>query len=159
MDHLQLQLRPCRPSDDEFVFHVRKLAFRKYLELTYGPWDETTQRFMHMQGFRPQDTQIISLGGRDVGWIEIHDRPADLYLANIYLLPEAQGHGIGRQLINQLIQRGRDERRPVTLRVLKVNPARRLYERLGFKHDYQIETHYYMRWDTDTDAGTDARLT
>lgn len=153
MKELQLKLRPCRPDDDEFVFRVRKAAFKKYIELTYGPWDEMAQRLMHRDGFRPQDTQIISVGGREVGWIEIHDRPADLYLANIYLLPDTQGRGIGALLIEKLLERGRRQWRPVTLRVLKVNPARRLYERLGFQHDYEIETHYYMRYDPPQQSG------
>jgi hypothetical protein len=33
---------------------------------------------------------------------------------------------------------------PVKLRVLKVNPARRLYERLGFIHKGETPTHYLM---------------
>ncbi len=34
---------------------------------------------------------------------------------------------------------------PVRLRVLKVNPARRLWERLGFRVARETETHYEMR--------------
>lgn len=143
----EVDVRPCRSSDSEFLFQVREAAFRRYIEQVYGAWNEVAQRLMHRDGFRPRDTQIIVVDGTEVGWIEIHDRGHELYLANIYLLPQAQGHGVGAYLIGQLLDRGRQERRPVTLRVLKVNPARRLYERLGFRHDFQIETHYYMRYD------------
>lgn len=34
--------------------------------------------------------------------------------------------------------------KPVRLRVLKVNPARRLYQRLGFRIVDEDETHYTM---------------
>jgi ribosomal protein S18 acetylase RimI-like enzyme len=36
-------------------------------------------------------------------------------------------------------------RQPIRLFVLKVNPARRLYERLGFQVLEETETHYVMR--------------
>jgi hypothetical protein len=37
----------------------------------------------------------------------------------------------------------------VTLQVLKVNPARRLYERLGFCETGADDTHYQMAWEAN----------
>ena len=38
---------------------------------------------------------------------------------------------------------------PVELQVLKVNPARRLYGRLGFQVTGETETHYLMQRPTE----------
>jgi ribosomal protein S18 acetylase RimI-like enzyme len=48
-------------------------------------------------------------------------------------VPEWQGRSIGRRLVGALLDQARRAGVPVVLSVLKVNPARRLYERLGFR--------------------------
>jgi ribosomal protein S18 acetylase RimI-like enzyme len=40
--------------------------------------------------------------------------------------------GIGSDFEEDLLGRARNDRRRISLRVLKVNPAKTLYERLGF---------------------------
>jgi len=67
-----------------------------------------------------------------------------LVLANIHILPEYQEHGLGTDVIKTLLEQARHEKVPVTLRVLKVNPARYLYERLGFFITGETTTHYLM---------------
>jgi ribosomal protein S18 acetylase RimI-like enzyme len=66
------------------------------------------------------------------------------YISNIEIAPEYQGRGIGTAITNGIIAEARRDGLSVTLRVLKVNPARHLYERLGFIVIKEDETHYYM---------------
>lgn len=52
----------------------------------------------------------------------------------IALLPEARGRGIGTALMEQLIHSAREHHYPgISLSVARENPARHLYQRLGFK--------------------------
>lgn len=52
----------------------------------------------------------------------------------IALLPEARSQGIGTRLMERLISAAQDEGYPgISLSVSCQNPARRLYERLGFR--------------------------
>jgi ribosomal protein S18 acetylase RimI-like enzyme len=52
----------------------------------------------------------------------------------IALLPEARGQGIGTRLMERLITEARDAGYPgISLSVSVQNPARHLYERLGFR--------------------------
>jgi ribosomal protein S18 acetylase RimI-like enzyme len=67
-----------------------------------------------------------------------------LFLATVALLPEHQGRGIGTDLVNMVLAEGRRHNLPVRLQVLKVNRARKLYERLGFKAYGESETHVHM---------------
>ena len=50
----------------------------------------------------------------------------------IQILPQFQGKGIASRLIDQLVSTAHESSIDVVLSVLKVNPARSLYERLGF---------------------------
>jgi ribosomal protein S18 acetylase RimI-like enzyme len=44
-----------------------------------------------------------------------------------------------------IIQQAQQKQHPVTLQVLKVNPARRFYERLGFVVEGEDDAHFKMR--------------
>lgn len=73
------------------------------------------------------------------------DAEDGLQISGIYILPEYQGRGLGTEVIDEVIKQARKRRQPVSLQVLKVNPARRLYERLGFVVIAESETHFQMR--------------
>ena len=60
------------------------------------------------------------------------------------MLPAYQGRGIGTALIMALVTEANQQRVPLTLQVLKVNPARRLYERLGFVVRDETAMHWPM---------------
>ena len=49
------------------------------------------------------------------------------------ILPGYQGRGIGGGVIRAVLVQARQARVAVSLRVLRGNPAMRLYERLGFQ--------------------------
>lgn len=72
------------------------------------------------------------------------DRPGDVFLRAIEIHPDYQNQGIATSIINELIAQGTQERKPVRLQVLKVNPAKELYDRLGFAVMEETLTHYIM---------------
>ena len=61
------------------------------------------------------------------------------------ILPEYQNRGVGSAVIRDVLAQAQAEGLSVGLQVLKVNPARRLYERLGFSLVGETATHYLMR--------------
>lgn len=115
-----------------------------YVAQTWGQWDEAWQSQYFRQHFKPSAHQIIVLHGQDIGAISVVRRDTDIFLGTIELLPAHQGQGIGTQLIKALIDEAHQKGIPLTLQVLKVNPARRLYERLGFSIIGETTTHYQM---------------
>ncbi|MBI5866352.1 MAG: GNAT family N-acetyltransferase [Planctomycetes bacterium] len=87
--------------------------------------------------FRPQWWQIASRDGRDVGCMllaGVIGRSA-LEVAYMGVTPSARGTGVGGLLLRQALHQARvAERAEVTLVVDARNaPARRLYERFGFR--------------------------
>ncbi|MGB3712970.1 MAG: GNAT family N-acetyltransferase [Candidatus Promineifilaceae bacterium] len=69
----------------------------------------------------------------------------ELFLAGIYLSPEWQNQGLGAVIIGDVLASAKARGQRVSLQVLKVNPARRLYERLGFSIFAETDTHFKMR--------------
>jgi ribosomal protein S18 acetylase RimI-like enzyme len=58
--------------------------------------------------------------------------PTEWRVSQSQLLPEHQGKGIGTQLLQHVLASAGSAGLVVTLSALKINPAVRLYRRLGF---------------------------
>lgn len=139
--------RPYEPGDYEFVYELKRLCYHDYVEALWG-WREEDQRarfaaFMAEKGAEEM-MAILLKDGQPVGMTNYELSGADtLDICNICLLPDCRGKGIGTALLGQYI--ARSPRPVLKLQVYKANPARRLYERLGFRTYEETDTHYRMR--------------
>lgn len=140
----ELRLRTARASDVEFLFRLQRAAMEPHAVRAYGFWDEARQKERFHADRHPESHEIVELAGTPVGCRWVREHPDGLELVRLYLLPEAQGRGIGTRLVTELCARADRVGLPVRLRVLQVNPARRLYERLGFRIMKTTEFHYQM---------------
>ena len=90
------------------------------------------QRVQYNRQYPQASFQIVLLDGTTVGRLYVNYTPEEVRLIDISLLPDVRGHGIGRSLLERVIAEADRLGAPVTLHVAVRNPARRLYERLGF---------------------------
>jgi ribosomal protein S18 acetylase RimI-like enzyme len=139
---MNLRLRPAPIGDQAFLWGLHRATMHSYVDQTWG-WDEDDQRRRFLDDFDPATCQIILLRGQPIGVIETQKHEDIVGLASLEIAPEWQGKGIGTRLIRSVIERASP--RPVVLQVLRVNPARRLYERLGFVVTAETEVHYVMK--------------
>lgn len=58
--------------------------------------------------------------------------------------PDHQGKGIGTAIVSDIIADGQRKGKPVRSHVRKVDPARNLFERLGFSLIEETKTHFSM---------------
>lgn len=149
----RIELRSATEDDYDFALHVHRAAMRPSVEPIYG-WDDDFQARYFRLHFDPSQRDIIRCDGVDVGILSVEEREESLFLATIAILPQYQRRGIGTTLIRRLQQEAREGGVPVTLRVLRSNPARELYERLGFKLTGETETHYLMAWSEATQTSS-----
>ena len=89
--------------------------------------------------------KIILIDGCTAGVYASHiTENGDFFINEISLLKEYQGKGIGRNILEKQLEENRKNNIRTILQVFKDNPAKRLYERLGFKIYGETETHYQM---------------
>jgi GNAT superfamily N-acetyltransferase len=79
-----------------------------------------------------ESARVVSLfhDGRQVGYCRaVTDGVSAVYLADVYVLPEHRGKGLGSELVEEMIERG-----PYADRkwLLHTEDAHELYRRLGF---------------------------
>jgi ribosomal protein S18 acetylase RimI-like enzyme len=86
--------------------------------------------------FRPVfrlGVSLIIVGGESAGWLRIERNADHFRLDYLVLAPEYQRRGIGGAIVGNLLRSATEQGLPVRLNVLRVNPAKALYERLGFR--------------------------
>jgi GNAT superfamily N-acetyltransferase len=139
-----LIIRKARSENSEFAYCVKRVAFKEYVEKVWG-WDEKEQQKLHAQRFRAQDFRVINLAGKDIGIIAMVVEPDCVRLNQLFLLPEYQGKGIGRECMKMIMEQADRLGLPVRLRILKVNPrALSFFQKLGFTRTGETDTHYLM---------------
>src|SRR5262245_51137242 len=138
--------RPAIPDDTEFAFKVAQETMREYAIATWGSWSEDRARSGIEKHIRDGQAQIIELAGAPIG-IEVVERTSDdIRLLQLFIRPMHQRQGIGSELVQQLIQEAQRKKLSLKLHVLKVNPAQRLYQRLGFRVVNSTAEHLYMEY-------------
>ena len=122
---------------------------RAYVAAVFG-WDDLDQRRRFDALFDPQGLRVIQADGRDAGLLAVEERADHLFLARIEIVPEWQNRGIGSTVIRSVLADARRRQKNVVLRVLRPNPARALYERLGFRLSGETATHFQMRYEPES---------
>ena len=135
--------RPALENDIDFLYALHVATMKEYVDKVWG-WDDGVQESLFRQNYIPAQIQIITMDGKDIGMLSVEEREDDVFLRVIEIHPEHQGQGIGTAIIKKIIADGAQNTKPVRLRVLKVNPAKGLYDRLGFSIVEETSTHYIM---------------
>lgn len=140
-----ISLVPYTDDNYEFVYEVKKNAYKKYVEECWSSWIEEDQReyfkkfitavrnnaYIIMNGktrIRFYNGEVLTNGNYEVG--------------NICIIPEYQGKGIGTRILKDKLEENKD--RDIEIQYFKQNPIGKLYERLGFVLNGETEFHYQM---------------
>ena len=89
------------------------------------------------------------LDDTDVGWVQTIREDDELFVAQMFVVGRFQRKSIGTEVMNRLISEATAFNLAVRLNVVRINPARRLYERLGFRVTHADDRKFYMKRDAD----------
>jgi GNAT superfamily N-acetyltransferase len=136
------RLRPATADDRSFLERLYRLV--RWDEFAAVGWSDAArtqflatqfdyQQRHYANAYDDAEYYVIEHREGPIGRIYVDRTTPELRLLEISLLPEWRGHGVGAALLQRLqdeVRTGRAQQ--VSLQVAEGNPARRLYERLGF---------------------------
>jgi ribosomal protein S18 acetylase RimI-like enzyme len=155
-----VNLRSATPDDEAFL--LRLFGSTRIDEFSFLADAEQIDALIKMQfnlqrqqyeaGYPNAEHNIILHDGQPAGRLFVDEGEPEITLVDVALLPEYRNMGIGRYLLEQLLARAAAAKKPVRLHVMKLNPARRLYERLGFQQVGHDGMYFEMLCEPDVSA-------
>ena len=140
---MRLDRRPATPDDIPFLMQLRFDTMGPHLVAVGADSSEAHHR-ARME-YRFELGQVLLENGEPAGLLKLARDPEEWEVIQIQLAPKLQGRGLGRQLLEEFLAEAKAAGKDVVLNVLKANPAKKLYERLGFRVEREDEFRYYMR--------------
>jgi ribosomal protein S18 acetylase RimI-like enzyme len=136
-----IALRPVGASDRDFLLRV--YASTREEELRLVDWSaEQKAAFVRMQfdaqdayyreHYHPATFDVIEVADEPVGRLSVARWEDEIRIVDVALLPEHRGRGIGTSVIRALLDEAAASGRRLSIHVERNNPAKALYERLGF---------------------------
>jgi len=137
-----LRLRPVEDADLPLL--ARLYASTRAEEVAQTGWPmQLQQAFLQQQheaqhshyrtAFAHAEWSIIQRADDAVGRLYWYERADDLHVIDITLLPEFRGAGWGAAMLGDFLAHAAALGKGVTIHIEKNNPARSLYDRLGFQ--------------------------
>jgi ribosomal protein S18 acetylase RimI-like enzyme len=154
----RLSLRPAREEDTPFLRALFETSrpdaaiLAAWPEAVRGPFLDQQFHFqtIHYARMYPDaDRLVVVAGGSAIGRMIVSRQPAEWCLVDIALLPDWRGQGCGTALV-RTVQAAACRARAACVRLTVdfQNPARRLYQRLGFVTAEEGIPAVAMSWST-----------
>ena len=135
-------LRPI--TDADLPFLLRLYATTRLDELAQTDWNDEQKAAFVVQQFQAQHAwwqehyqgarfDLVLVDGEPGGRLYVDVWGKEIRIVDIAIMPEHRNGGIGTMLLRRVFDEGDAAGKPVSIHVEVFNPARRLYERLGFR--------------------------
>lgn len=158
---LGISCRPIADSDLPFLFDVYGSTRVEELEPT-GWTAEMKVQFLrhqfsaqhdHYQRHYPDAEWLVIVRGADsVGRLYVEEWASQIRLIDIAILPQFRRLGIGTAILSDLRDWASEKSKPLTIHVEKSNPARSLYDRMGFVFAQENGAYDLLEWRPDAAA-------
>jgi len=148
--------RPAQEDDLPFLLIV--YGSTRAEEMAQLPWSDDqkstflksqleAQHAYYAQVFPSAEREVLFVDGEPAGRFYVDRGVEEIHVIDIALLPPFRNRGIGSRLLGEVLAEGARTGVKVTIYVEKVNPAKRLYERLGFEVIDQDDVYYLLAKD------------
>ena len=116
---------------DDFIF-FRKKVMREHVIRQNIPWMEEDENIYNRELFYEKGLRKIIFNGDRVGYIGVCEESSIITISRFFIVPDYQHIGIGSCVLEKLFHEFCGYEKRFRLCVLKLSPARSLYERYGF---------------------------
>lgn len=144
-------------TDDDLPFLIQVFASTRADELALVPWtQEQKQAFLvhqfsaqrqHYRAYYPNAAfDVLERNGSAIGRLYVDERQTRVHILDIVLIPESRGGGVGTAILSAIQDYAREREKGVDIFVERMNPAKTLYDRMGFKVIREEEVYLEMDW-------------
>jgi GNAT superfamily N-acetyltransferase len=122
---------PVKPSEFEILHAIRMKAMKESL-CRIGRYDPARSYNRFRSVFSACDTQYIVLNKEKVGFFAVKRTERDMHLEHLYLLPAAQGQGVGSAVLRWVFEEADASTSALHVTALRDSDANQFYKRHGF---------------------------
>ncbi len=152
----QLSLKRVTEKDfsvlKEIYFSTRENELKRVpqwtaeMKLSFLTQQFNAQYEYYLKNYPGADFWLLKKNEIPIGRLYLHENFQDkgIRIIDIALLPAWQRKGIGKSILEDLIQKANELNRPLSIHVESFNPAKKLYERLGFKMISETNGVYHL---------------
>jgi len=140
-----ITFRKASQSDMGWAYETFRTTMKSYIEDTWG-WDELFQQVGFAENLPSSSFTIAALNSVTIGTYSLTEKPDHLWLEILLILPDYQKQGLGTRILHTIQTEASLKQKPLRLSVLKVNPAREFYRRLGFEISGEDTWSYKLSW-------------
>ncbi len=148
-----ISFRKIEEKDGPFIQKLYRSTRERELDQTNWPEDQK-HMFIVMQliaqladyekKFKDASYQLILYKKEPAGRLYLWESEREIRIIDMSLLPAFQGKGIGKDILSNIIQEAKQKNKIASLYVTVDHPAKKMYERIGFKKVSGTLTHEYM---------------
>lgn len=153
--HFDIAYRPAR--EDELDFLGAVYASTRIEEIAQAGWPPEMERAFLQQQHEAQHAHyanvypeaerlVIERGGERIGRLYLQEWEGNVRIVDIALLPQFRSGGVGEAILRDIGEDAWARGKKVSIHVETFNPARRLYERLGFVPVEDKGVYQLMEW-------------
>ena len=150
-----LNLRQATSQDEAFLLELYKgsrgddlrgLGWEEqrvgeFLDMQY----EAQQRF-HANEYKRAVDRIVLSDNEPVGRLMFESREHEIRCVDIAIAAAHRNRGMGAQLVRELQEEAKRQKKPLRLQVIRFSRAVPFFERLGFQRISETGTHFQMEW-------------
>lgn len=153
--HPSISFRPITDDDQELLYRIYASTREEELAVTEWSAEEkeaflrqqfAAQHAHYQQSYGNPTFDIILVDGEPAGRLYVDRREDEHRIVDIALLPEYRGRGLGGAMMQNLLDEAAAAGKLVRIHVEKYNPARHLYDRLGFRKTEDQGVYDLMEW-------------
>ncbi|MNR98182.1 Acetyltransferase (GNAT) family protein [compost metagenome] len=148
MKKIELNYRKASLADIEYLLWLRKQTMTEHF-LNSGIEVNDEYHLKRIE-YHFEDAKIILLNENPIGLLKVNENKSGFEIIQIQIDPEFQGKGIGKKMIQSIIDKASSLNLPVELSVLKNNKAKQLYISLGFKIINENEDSFIMKKENES---------
>jgi len=147
----KITLAPTEKSDFQHFTELRKSVMRPHVMQQGLPWHEDNEDAYHKALFNAPGLRRIIFEGKCIGFVGISSGTETINIGRFCVAEDYQSRGIGTHVLRTILEEPVCKGKTITIDVLKMNPSRRIFERLGFALVSEDEklAHYERKQDIE----------